>query len=163
MKKTLLFIVLLLLSCSESYPQTISKNNFYFEYWKGEDYYNSREGAFSRNYEAGYDRNLDNNVLVNLNSNEIDGILKSMNMNNVNNLPNNIKCGLLPIKDAQFIHIKIYFNDKIKEIYFQYNRKKSELDCSKAIRFLNVSKKIDSILYNKSQVKKLPQTNLFYE
>lgn len=161
--KIYLFLLLSLFSCSR-HNTKVQSQNFYFEYWKDEDHFNSKDSLFTRNYEANDQmKRSDSTRKISLTKEEINKIINEVNNHDILNLPNDFSCNILPVSDPNFIHVKIIINNKIKDILFTYSRSNPKLNCSKGEKIVNFRKVLDSIIYDKANVKELPPTNLYYE
>ncbi|WP_185206596.1 hypothetical protein [Chryseobacterium sp. C3] len=161
--KIYLFLLLSFFSCSRNNTK-VQSQNFYFEYWKGEDHYSSKDSLFTRNYEANDQmKRSDSTRKVVLTEEEIKKIVNEINNYSILDLPNDFSCNILPINDPHFIHVKIVNNNKIKDIIFTYSHSNPKQNCSKGKRIVNFRKVLDSIIYRKKNVKELPATNLYYE
>ncbi|WP_073171495.1 hypothetical protein [Chryseobacterium vrystaatense] len=161
--KKYIFLLLAFLSCSGN-SKKMENQNFHFEYWTGEDHYNSGDSIFTRNYEANDQlKKSDSTRKVALSKEEVIKIINEINNSSISDLPDDFSCSILPISDPQFIHFKINNDNKFKEILFSYSRSNPILNCAKAERIINFSKVVDSIIYNKKSIRDLPPTNLYYE
>ena len=154
------FLTILLISCSNP---NLKYEKFTFEYSKDEDYFNSNDNIFRRNYAVDDDSKPSDSVReIILTDQEIVKIAKSMSENSIQNLPNEFSCDFFPINDPNFINLIINTKNS-KEIQFKFNRTNPDLNCTKAKKLLNFTKVLDSIIYNKEDIKNLPPTNLYYE
>ena len=155
--------VIFFYSCS-NFSSNSKIEKFTLEYSKDEDYFNSAENIFRRNYAVSSGTEYSDSIRkINFDEAEIAKISEYLNKYSIINLPSEFSCGIFPIKDPNFINLKINQGTEIKEIQFKFDKMETKLDCPKAKQLLNFTKILDSILYNKSEIKNLPPTNLYYE
>lgn len=162
MKKNILISLFAIISCTDGSQKIY--NDFHFEYWKDEDHYSSKNGLFTRNYAANEQAKRSDSIRkITLNEEEITKIIKGLEHYSILELPSEFSCNILPIKDPQFVHVKINTTNNHKEFLFKYSRSNPNIKCTKAKRIINFSKILDSIIYNKKTINDLPPTNLYYE
>lgn len=140
-----------------------TNKKFTFEYSKDEDFFSSEENIFRRMYAVSDETKAsDSSRKIVLENSEIIKIGDAIEKYSILNLPAEFSCDFIPPKDANFINLKINFSES-KEIHFKFDRMNPNINCSKGKRLMKFTKILDSIIYNKKEVKDLPPTNLFYE
>lgn len=152
MVRILIVLILSILSISCEKKKVFNpKSSFGFENLS--DSYDSKTNIFTRRYQTDTV-----SIKLYLNKSEKNKILQSFYNNDFSDLPNIIDCskqGSNPI-----LYDKIVFNSAIKEHIYTDN---DNWFCSDGKKFSKIYSILLEIVMNKSEVRRLKRTNIYYE
>ncbi|GEM_PF-2554315 len=148
----ILILMFLFSSCDEN---KINFNNFSFQYNDLSDSYDSKKGIFTRKYS-------DNEVKIKILLTEEDKkqIFRCFINNSFSNFPQEIDCSKWCVSPKHYDYLKV---NNISVRYVYNGMGDEGLFCFNGKKFNKISSFIKEILLNKSEIKKLDPSDIFYE